>query len=536
MVIDYLLEVKNAQFPELATFVAEGIPREELCKLVKSVIEVYKDNAEEDESMKDVIERIGVSDFVEVLAPYSQDAADEELDFGTSTDSQESLVDSLVSEETSTLEDEDMGAKREENLDLDELSLDELETEEIDPKLEAVDVDNLAGLEEGPVMESDIKDLDSINDIDTDIEVINDEHAEVAMDDVDIDEVSIDELDELKLDGEPSLDDDLISQSVTIEEIDEPELEAKVEEVTPELSDDLDSVQEVALEGSHEDDLAMDLENIEEINEDPEAIGSEDLSDLKEESLDETADFDMEISAEPELIEDPDLAGLTEETQLVTADESPVEEDLTSEQDISFDEPEKEELGVSESDDLEFDADMSMDDIGDDEVNSDATEILESDEEGFEEKLANSIEEESKLLQGIEKDENEDVRASALDFIGEEASEEHQEIDVDLNLNTEEESVSNITDYSEGGANRMSKNKVALSLTGFEIDAEETAHMIFENGVRLSFDLSDLDAGDYRTLSILGDSVSIAKTNDGYHVELSGVSMFYPMGLNAQVS
>ena len=322
------------------------------------------------------------------------------------------------------------------------------------------------------------------------------------MDDVDIDDVSIDELDELKLDGEPSLDDDLISQSVTIEEIDEPELEAKVEEVTPELSDDLDSVQEVALEGSHEDDLAMDLENIEEINEDPEAIGSEDLSDLKEESLDETADFDMEISAEPELIEDPDLAGLTEETQLVTADESPVEEDLTSEQDI-FDEPEKEELGVSESDDLEFDADMSMDDIGDDEVNSDATEILESDEEGFEEKLANSIEEESKLLQGIEKDENEDVRASALDFIGEEASEEHQEIDVDFNLNTEEESVSNITDYSEGGANRMSKNKVALSLTGFEIDAEETAHMIFENGVRLSFDLSDLDAGDYRTLSIL---------------------------------
>ena len=51
---------------------------------------------------------------------------------------------------------------------------------------------------------------------DTDMKVINDEHAEVAMDDVDIDEVSIEMNVELKLDGEPSLDDDLISQS-TIE-------------------------------------------------------------------------------------------------------------------------------------------------------------------------------------------------------------------------------------------------------------------------------------------------------------------------------
>ena len=91
MVIDYLLEVK-CSIPELAT-VAEVFQEKNYVNY--SVLGIGKDNAEEDESMKDVIERIGVSDFVEVLAPYSQDAADEELDFGTSTDSQESLVDSL---------------------------------------------------------------------------------------------------------------------------------------------------------------------------------------------------------------------------------------------------------------------------------------------------------------------------------------------------------------------------------------------------------------------------------------------------------
>ena len=77
---------------------------------------------------------------------------------------------------------------------------------------------------------------------------------------------------------------------------------------------------------------------------------------------------------------------------------------------------------------------MSMDDLDeDDEISSDATELSADDEAGFEEKLAHSIEEESKLIQEIENDENEDARKSALNFLDDDDAEaKFEEIQVDL--------------------------------------------------------------------------------------------------------
>ena len=66
---------KNSQLPELAIFMAEGVPANELPGLIKSVIELYKSQAEEGESLQSVLDRIGTNDFIQVLAPYSQDAA-----------------------------------------------------------------------------------------------------------------------------------------------------------------------------------------------------------------------------------------------------------------------------------------------------------------------------------------------------------------------------------------------------------------------------------------------------------------------------
>lgn len=65
---------KNSQIPEMATFMAEGVPAAKLPKLIAKVVKIYKDLAQKDESLQEVMERAGSSKFIEALAPYSQDA------------------------------------------------------------------------------------------------------------------------------------------------------------------------------------------------------------------------------------------------------------------------------------------------------------------------------------------------------------------------------------------------------------------------------------------------------------------------------
>ena len=82
----------------------------------------------------------------------------------------------------------------------------------------------------------------------------------------------------------------------------------------------------------------------------------------------------------------------------------------------------------------------------------------------------------------------------------------------------------------------MGKKRVGLNLVGFEIDENEKAHLEFHNGIKISFELQDLENGEERTMSILGDKVSITKDESGYNVCVAGLSMFYPIDLKAQVS
>jgi len=67
---------KSQHIPELATFIAEGIPREELPELLIKLLEVYKTHSTGGERIHEVIERIGIKPFIEVLHPYSMDAAE----------------------------------------------------------------------------------------------------------------------------------------------------------------------------------------------------------------------------------------------------------------------------------------------------------------------------------------------------------------------------------------------------------------------------------------------------------------------------
>lgn len=66
---------KNSQLPELASYIAEGVPPEELPQAIKNIAELYQQNAQPGESLHDLLEREGVNPFVTLLAPWSQDAA-----------------------------------------------------------------------------------------------------------------------------------------------------------------------------------------------------------------------------------------------------------------------------------------------------------------------------------------------------------------------------------------------------------------------------------------------------------------------------
>lgn len=65
---------KNSHMPELAVFMAEGIPPVELPKILRRVVEAFQSTANAGESLQEVLERCGSEAFVKALAPYSQDA------------------------------------------------------------------------------------------------------------------------------------------------------------------------------------------------------------------------------------------------------------------------------------------------------------------------------------------------------------------------------------------------------------------------------------------------------------------------------
>jgi hypothetical protein len=66
---------KNSQLPEMASYLAEGVPAEKLSSKIANIVKIYQEKAIDQESLQELIERVGTKDFVAALAPYSQDAA-----------------------------------------------------------------------------------------------------------------------------------------------------------------------------------------------------------------------------------------------------------------------------------------------------------------------------------------------------------------------------------------------------------------------------------------------------------------------------
>jgi dissimilatory sulfite reductase (desulfoviridin) alpha/beta subunit len=111
---------KNSVVPEMATFMAEGVPAEEVSNLIASVISIYNQHNQGDESLQNVIERIGATEFIQALAPYSQDAA------GGGTDPFETVASGPTSNDLPN--NDDTGANTDANTDANTETSSELNT------------------------------------------------------------------------------------------------------------------------------------------------------------------------------------------------------------------------------------------------------------------------------------------------------------------------------------------------------------------------------------------------------------------------
>lgn len=84
---------KASVLPELANYIAEGVPATELPNLIAKALAVFKKDAEPDETLQAMVERIGSTGLVEAFAPYSQDAMGGSLDLDTSPEDESLSID-----------------------------------------------------------------------------------------------------------------------------------------------------------------------------------------------------------------------------------------------------------------------------------------------------------------------------------------------------------------------------------------------------------------------------------------------------------
>lgn len=201
---------KTTLLPEFATFIAQGVPENELPSLLEKVVEIYQSNKQDDEGLHDVMERIGITLFAEAFHPYSRDCGAHHMDLTTSDHVNEELenseeagefdfddiphVDELeefaqdnpesgssvlegvdldqVPEDLNLIEEhapleQDFSNEEISHLEEDELILDNLEPEHIEVESEKIDLSNVveqAHNEEGEEVLEDLELADGMSD------------------------------------------------------------------------------------------------------------------------------------------------------------------------------------------------------------------------------------------------------------------------------------------------------------------------------------------------------------------------------------
>ncbi len=285
---------KNSQIAEMAQFVAEGVPAKELPKLLQRIVTLYKKNANGDETLQDLIERTGPSQFISALAPYSQDAAVGDDPFaGDSSQANEEP-------ETESLEDG--------------LQLDDLENDISDIEIEDQDM--------ALVNEEDVEDFDNLS--------ANNESGNGFGDDLDISPADFSEADQdlstevpiaFESNEQDFLDEDFSGSDSSLER--QPSLEDDVliaddgENVDLFASDSLEELTDESAESESPLTVSeISLENAElEIEDDH--FTTDDLESL--EIQEPLADEDIVLDESEELATDLELAGDETEEEISAA-------------------------------------------------------------------------------------------------------------------------------------------------------------------------------------------------------------------------
>ncbi len=426
---------KTQQMPEFASYFAEGVPAKELPKRLKSVIEAFKNLAEEGESLHDVIERCGVTDFVQALAPYSQDAAHREDPFAKEAAAGESVDDlALSNDELEDLETsaDSMEADAPASTDEDVLSLDDdTPAVELSGDLGVEDDLSIAddtlddgALDEIPIEKSDeglLEDDLSLGNDDASLEMndvsFSEDAAEDITDDSLVDDAALSE-DSLSEDAELEASDDVLLDSGDDALLEDAGMEssatAELDEHVDLGSDDMELDTTAAVT---EDDIDLDAPDLDVPGDAMDTLPDNDTDlDLDESmALDDDLPEDMKVDLEDD-IEDID------DTSMNLA-ETPVDEDLEGipelDEDLALEElpPAAPAAKAPASKPAPSPSPAALHEDFGEELPGDMAELSDEEESQFEQKLHASIDEESRLIAKADKDPNVGDRQAALSLL-----------------------------------------------------------------------------------------------------------------------
>ena len=573
---------KNSQLPEMASFMAEGVPAAKLPKLIAKIVSIYKQKSQPGESLQEVLERAGSREFIAALAPYSQDAAQSEP-FG-----EDAAPDAPTATDGGDLVDDD--------LKIDDLSGDSaFAAPGIDAAIDSEDLDS----------EPSFDDTDlSVSALDAGPEAIADMGAESAGETVtaladpdDFGDVSLSSNDEEPL-AQPA---DLAEGDATL-----PSLEGDDELDTMSL-DALADDESLAAAPAGEADLdgfaLVDLPS-DDVPLSDDGQGTEDNAFALATLPDDNLSIDDEFALEPDSALQPEATTASEDGEQalgeLAVDEFAVDEfavDQPALGELAVDEPAVDQPALSELavdelalDELDLVPDLELDSAADEapamvpdaapalaavaaaptsEVEDEmaADEIADADADAFEEKLNASIAEEGELPE-LEDQNSEDrmtamamvsggaddLAISELDDISIEGINDEnlpaslsEDVAVVSSLGLVEEGdadMAEVTDFGTDkappepkaipaksvvkGVARAEQSDKGFEFTGLEVTADGKIALQFASGAALEIDPATFLLGGRRELKLAGKSIVLVAQNGGLNVKVDGVAIFVP--------
>lgn len=528
---------KNSQLPEMASFMAEGIPPSELPGLILKVIALYQQHAEPAESLQEVIERVGSNAFISVLAPYSQDAAGDADPFATTPTTQEP---------EQQLADEPFGTT-EEPLNLS--SDDDLEVSE-----------DLSMPAEDTFMEDTIS-SDSLPDLDlspeemagdgTETELATDDLTTSALEVAAVepdDELSLIENEDLSMDAMAEVDLSAISNE-----------DSFGGDINPNSGAMADLAGEVEI--SSHGDAAHDISLADDFGEDDLLVSTA----PQESAISQTLQIDFDALPEAELIDSElteasiDVSDVMKASAVHTTTTETID-DMGDVDDLNLDE-------INLAGPIEPTPVQAVT-----EAEAITSEEVPVDEDAYEQQLTASIAAQEQLVDQTHSDEE---RESALEFLNDtDTSLEESSFEEESELEDEQLATSSIKGISEAlisttdeidefdelestdphdhlplsevvgssplkskaptllrgensfEASAPTKNPTSTwSFSGFDIDASANPVISFANGVQITLTEDAIANG---SINIGGHQILLASINGGIEIKMDGMKMFLP--------